>query len=158
MNEEDEIEENGEEEEDFEAHPDPNYGGFDEETGKDAHPVDETHSQHEGHDEFQEGDEEEEEDSNVEAELPTVHEPEHTEEHEQDNHGPEVHEEEIKPEHHYPTHEEKDNRCRGDDSVQCTGSNVFICSDQICDGVVDCPNEADEEHCDEPEPQPPKRG
>lgn len=158
MNEEDEIEEDGEEEEDFEAHPDPNYGGFDEETGKNAHPVDETHSQHGEHDEFQEGDEEEEEDSNVEAELPTVHEPEHTEEHAQDNHGPEVHEEEIKPEHHYPTHEEKDNRCRGDDSVQCTGSNVFICSDQICDGVVDCPNEADEEHCDEPEPQPPKRG
>lgn len=156
MNEEDEIEED-EEEDDIETHPDPNYGGFDEDTAKEV-PVDETHSQHEGHDEFQEGDKEEEEDSNVEAELPTVHEPEHKEEHEQDNHGPEVHEEEIKPEHHYPTHEEKDNRCRGDDSVQCTGSNVFICSDQICDGVVDCPNEADEEHCDEPEPQPPKRG
>lgn len=62
-----------------------------------------------------------------------------------------VQEGKISKTHHF--HDGKDNRCRGDDSTQCPGSNVFICSDQLCDGTTDCPNGADETHCDTEEPK-----
>lgn len=58
--------------------------------------------------------------------------------------------------HHHP--EEKDNRCRGDDSTPCPNSNVYICSDQFCDGIPDCPGGADEDDCPDDLPAQPQRG
>lgn len=146
VNEEDEKEEEVDEE-----IPEKGYEGFDEEEPKEV-PVDEAHA---GDSELDVEDEENEVDEAEEEEEPTVHHPE-TEDNAHDL--PEVHEDEIKPVHHYPTHEEKDNRCRGDDSTQCPGSNVYICSDQFCDGFPDCPNDADEHNCGIKEDVQPKSG
>ncbi|XP_065349474.1 basement membrane-specific heparan sulfate proteoglycan core protein isoform X7 [Cloeon dipterum] len=36
--------------------------------------------------------------------------------------------------------------CRADDAVRCPGgSALYICSAQLCDGIPDCPNDADED-------------
>ncbi|CAB3365823.1 Hypothetical predicted protein [Cloeon dipterum] len=36
--------------------------------------------------------------------------------------------------------------CRADDAVRCPGGSVlYICSAQLCDGISDCPNNADED-------------
>lgn len=40
-----------------------------------------------------------------------------------------------------------ENRCRADDQVRCSDSNVFICAAQQCDGKPDCPGEEDEQDC-----------
>lgn len=40
-----------------------------------------------------------------------------------------------------------ENRCRADDQIRCGDSNVFICAAQECDGKPDCPDEEDEQNC-----------
>jgi hypothetical protein len=38
-------------------------------------------------------------------------------------------------------------QCRADDVVQCTDGSRVICADQICDGIKDCEDGADEQNC-----------
>ncbi|XP_057651520.1 basement membrane-specific heparan sulfate proteoglycan core protein-like isoform X5 [Diorhabda carinulata] len=37
--------------------------------------------------------------------------------------------------------------CRADDSVRCSDGSRVICADQVCDGIEDCDNGADEDNC-----------
>ena len=35
--------------------------------------------------------------------------------------------------------------CRADDQIRCFDGKAIICSDQVCDGVKDCPGAEDED-------------
>lgn len=86
------------------------------------------------------------EEKDIETAVDNHHQENQPEEPKEEEGQKEVHEHVEKK--HYPLdHEVVDNRCRGDDSTPCPGSNVIICSDQFCDGTSDCPNGADELNC-----------